>query len=153
MPKNRGNGRHAPTPSKRAVVKALASFGINQEHIAAKLDCNVSTLQKNYKKELAESLNDMIAKVAQSLYRRAIDPKSGMAGVKAAELILKARGGWRDGSQTAGTADDGAQGSGNQQVILILPENSRDIPQLARRAGMQMIEAQPVIEGEIIESE
>lgn len=153
MARNRGNGRHAPTPSTRAVVRALVAFGINYEHIASKLSCSVKTLERNYKIELKEAANDMIAKVAQSLYTRAIDPKSGMAGVKAAELILKARGGWRDGSQTAGTADDGAQGVGNQQVILILPENSRDIPQLARRAGMQMIETQPAIEGTFTESQ
>lgn len=153
--------KHAPTPSTRAVVRALAAFGINQEHIAARLGCNLSTLLRNYRDDLDQALPDMIAKVAQSLYQRAIDPRNGMAGVKASELILKARGGWRDNfQQVEHLGADGSPIGSGQQVVLILPENSRDLPPaIIARSGARpaLIEHAPLVaeplEGVFTESE
>lgn len=147
--------KHAPTPSTRAVVTALYSYGISQEHIAVRLGCNLSTLLRNYRKELDEAVPNLTASVVQALIRRALDPKSGMAGVKAAELYLKARAGWRDNFQNIEHSGDagGPMGAGNQQVVLILPENSRDLPRIVSRAAPMMIEARAVEEGVIIESE
>jgi hypothetical protein len=147
---NRGNGRHAPTPSTRAVVRALAAFGINHEHIAAKLTCSVATLQRNYKKELAEASYDMLAKVAQSLYNRAIDPKGGMASEKAGEFLMKTRGGWRDNFQSIEhSGDAGPMGAGGSRVVLVLPVNPRDIPPPVERVRL----APPIIDGDIIEDD
>ena len=47
---------HEPTAETRSNVKALASVGTTQEHIAIYLDIDVKTLRKHYRRELDTAL-------------------------------------------------------------------------------------------------
>ena len=65
--------QHKPTTETRSNVKALASVGTTQEHIAIYLDIDVKTLRKHYRRELDTALILANSNVAKSLYKNAND--------------------------------------------------------------------------------
>ena len=82
---------HEPTTETRSNVKALASVGTTQEHIAIYLDIDVKTLRKHYRRELDTSLIIANSNVAKSLYKNAND-----GNVTAQIFWLKTKGGWSE---------------------------------------------------------
>lgn len=82
---------HKPTAETRSNVKALASVGTTQEHIAIYLDIDVKTLRKHYRRELDTSLTIANSNVAKSLYKNAND-----GNVTAQIFWLKTKGGWSE---------------------------------------------------------
>src|SRR3990167_609908 len=82
---------HQPTKKTRAEVAALNSFGNTQEEIASYLDICVDTLYKYYKYELKTAVIKANAKVAQSLYNKAVNQDDLAAQI----FWLKTRGRWR----------------------------------------------------------
>lgn len=82
---------HEPTAETRSNVKALASVGTTQEHIAIYLDIDVKTLRKHYRRELDTSLIIANSNVAKSLYKNAND-----GNVTAQIFWLKTKGGWSE---------------------------------------------------------
>lgn len=82
---------HKPTVETRSNVKALASVGTTQEHIAIYLDIDVKTLRKHYRRELDTSLTIANSNVAKSLYKNAND-----GNVTAQIFWLKTKGGWSE---------------------------------------------------------
>ena len=82
---------HKPTAETRSNVKALASVGTTQEHIAIYLDIDVKTLRKHYRRELDTSLIIANSNVAKSLYKNAND-----GNVTAQIFWLKTKGGWSE---------------------------------------------------------
>ena len=82
---------HEPTVETRSNVKALASVGTTQEHIAIYLDIDVKTLRKHYRRELDTSLIIANSNVAKSLYKNAND-----GNVTAQIFWLKTKGGWSE---------------------------------------------------------
>jgi hypothetical protein len=83
--------RHRPTEDTRAAVKALAAFGVPQEEICLYIGINDKSLRKHYRDELGVGPIFASARVAQSLFNRAIN------GDVAAQIFwLKARAGWTE---------------------------------------------------------
>lgn len=83
--------QHKPTAETRSNVKALASVGTTQEHIAIYLDIDVKTLRKHYRRELDTALILANSNVAKSLYKNAND-----GNVTAQIFWLKTKGGWSE---------------------------------------------------------
>ena len=83
---------HEPTAETRSNVKALASVGTTQKHIAIYLDIDVKTLRKHYRKELDTSLIVANQKVALSLFKQATDGNNVTAQI----FWLKTKGGWSE---------------------------------------------------------
>ena len=79
------------TPERRNQVEVLAGFGLPQTQIAVLLGCDPKTLRKHFETELAYGDAKATAKIAQTLYNKAV-------GGDTASLIfwLKARAGWRE---------------------------------------------------------
>jgi hypothetical protein len=72
----------------------MTMAGITQEGVARVLDISVDTLGRHYRTELDTSIDKAVAKVAGSLYQKAIG--DGPQAVNAAMFFLKTRGRWRD---------------------------------------------------------
>jgi hypothetical protein len=89
-----GRPRHAPTDKDRAQVKALSAMGIPLEDIAIVMQISRPTLTLHYRAELDAGPVEANAKVAQSLFRQATDPKK--PNVAASIFWMKARAGWSD---------------------------------------------------------
>jgi hypothetical protein len=89
-----GRPEFKATDEQRAVVKALAAFGIPYLDIAAKIGVSGPTLSKHFDRELEIGTTDANAKVAQNLFNRACG--DGREAVIAAMFWLKCRAGWRE---------------------------------------------------------
>jgi transposase len=89
-----GRKAHKPTPENRSQVEALAAFGIRQEHIAEMIGASLNTLNKYYRRELEFGLSKANAKVANSLFRKAIG--EGREAAICAMFWLKTRAGWKE---------------------------------------------------------
>ena len=76
------------------MVRAMAAYGVPQKEIAASVGISAPTLRLYYGHELATGGTEANAKVAESLYRKALG--STPQSVTAAIFWLKCRAGWRD---------------------------------------------------------
>jgi hypothetical protein len=88
-------------PSKTSVisltprrVEAMAGYGLSVDDIARVLDVCVDELKANYAKQLADGQIKADARVAESLYRKAIG--EGRESVTAAIFWLKTRARWKE---------------------------------------------------------
>jgi hypothetical protein len=75
-------------------VKAMAAYGLMDEEIASVLGMKVDLLRATYERELVTANPEMVARVAQSMFRMATDQNK--PNVTAAIFWLKCRGGWND---------------------------------------------------------
>lgn len=83
---------HQPTEATRATAEALAGVaGFRQAEIAAFLGITEKTLRKHYRAELDRATVTAVAKVAETLFQKAI-----AGDVTAMIFWLKARAGWSD---------------------------------------------------------
>jgi transposase len=89
-----GRNAHKTTPETKGQVEALAAFGIRQEHIAEMIGTSVATLIRYYRHELDLGLSKANAKVANSLFRKALG--EGREAASCAMFWLKTRAGWRE---------------------------------------------------------
>ena len=92
---------HLPHASK---VEAMAGYGLTAADIARVLDIGVEELKASYSKELAGGQIKANAKVAESLYRKAIG--EGRESVIAAIFWLKTRARWKEVSVHEHVAGD-----------------------------------------------
>ena len=90
-------------PSKTATslpdaarVEALAGFGLSAEDIAQLFDIKEAVVHLNFRTQLASGQIKANARVAESLYRKAIG--EGRESVTAAIFWLKTRARWREHS-------------------------------------------------------
>lgn len=94
------------TEEERKLVMALAGYGIPQEAMVLLIKrprgkggelrpISIPTLVKHFRSELDEGEPSVIAKVADSLVKTALDRKHP-GHVVAARFFLKARAGWRE---------------------------------------------------------
>jgi hypothetical protein len=90
-----GRPEFIPTDGQRAQVKAMAAYGVPQDDIAKVVGCSTHTLRKHFWSELEVAAIEANAKVAQSLFRKAVEG-NGKEAVTAAIFWLKCRAGWRD---------------------------------------------------------
>ena len=88
---------YEPNDKDRAVVKALAAYGVPQEQIGARIGISHVTLRKYYQSELDLSAMEANAKVAETLYACAVNPDPRHNGARF--FWLKTRAGWRETDQ------------------------------------------------------
>lgn len=86
------SNEHIPTETTRAEVRSLSAFGITQIDVAAFLDIDVKTLRKHYRRELDTALTSSTFKVANALYKNAVEENN----VSAQVFWLKTKGGWKE---------------------------------------------------------
>lgn len=113
-----------PTDEQRQFVSQMAIAGINRTSMTLMIrwadnddPITIATLEKHFKRELADGVVTANVKVAGSLFKLA------MAGnVAAACFWLKARAGWREVERVELTGKDGAPlTQGQQHGVLIVP--------------------------------
>ena len=75
----------------------MAGYGVPELAIARVIAIDAKTLRKHYREELDTGQIKAIAKVAESLFRKATS--DGTQSVTAAIFWLKTRGGWRETPQ------------------------------------------------------
>src|SRR5438874_6899737 len=109
----------------REKVRHLAGVGVRQDDIAKIIGCAPKTLRKRCREDLDRGVAEANATVSGYLFAAA------KAGNVAAQIFwLKTRAYWREKP----APDDPVPGSGaaaNSQVVLVLPDNSRD-PELTQ---------------------
>ena len=99
---------HELTRLSRRLIKRMISAGLTVKSIAQVVELSEDTLTKYYRKELDTGLDESIALMERSLYRR------GLKGDTTAALFwLKARAGWRD------------RDAMNVQVANIVPDSDQ----------------------------
>jgi hypothetical protein len=87
-----GRHKYKPTEEHRRQVMTMAGFGIQQVEIAALIDCAPKTLRRYYRRELDTAATEANMRVAQSLYKNAVQNESVAAQI----WWTKARMGWRE---------------------------------------------------------
>ena len=109
----------------REKARYLAGLGVPQDDIAQIIGCAPKTLRKRFRDELDRGVAEANATISGSLFGAA---KGG--NVTAQIFWLKTRAHWRERM----AADDpvpNADAEPNSEVVLVLPDNSRD-PELTQ---------------------
>lgn len=110
------------TPAERRMVKAMASFGINQEAIVCCIlrpagktgeakPISTDTLQRHFRSELDSGLPDFLFRVAKGLGQTALDRKHP-SHAAASMFIMKCRGGWSEKAGQLAPSADGVNMAG-----------------------------------------
>jgi hypothetical protein len=105
----------------REKVRYLAGLGVRQEDIAKIIGCAPKTLRKRLRDELDRGVAEANATISGYLFAAA---KAG--SIAAIIFWLKTRAHWRERM----VADDpvpNADAEPNSEVVLVLPDNSRDL--------------------------
>src|SRR5882672_1720677 len=113
------------TDAMRERVRHLAGVGVRQDDIARIIGCAPKTLRKRLRDELDRGVAEANATIAGYLLAAA---KAG--NIAAIIFWLKTRAHWRERS-AAENATPGADAGSNSEVLLVLPDNSRD-PELTQ---------------------
>jgi hypothetical protein len=109
----------------RERVRYLAGVGVRQDDIAKIIGCAPKTLRKRLRDELDRGVAEANATISGYLFAAA---KAG--NIAAIIFWLKTRANWRERM----APDDPIPGTdfeSNSQVVLVLPDNSRD-PELTQ---------------------
>ncbi|MCB4802663.1 AcrR family transcriptional regulator [Methylobacterium brachiatum] len=109
-----GRPSHVPTDKSRREVEALSGYGIPEHEIARVVGISKPTLLKHYRDELDQGITKANAKVAESLFRKAIG--DGPQAITAAIFWAKTRMRWKEPPQSHEIA--GANGGPIQHVDL-----------------------------------
>jgi hypothetical protein len=124
----------------REKVRYLAGVGVRQDDIARIIGCAPKTLRKRFRDELDRGVAEANATVCGFLFAAA---KAG--NISAIIFWLKTRARWGEGTAAHAQAADAqaadaqaprAEADANSQVLLVLPDNSRDaeLTQVLRNA-------------------
>jgi hypothetical protein len=112
------------TDALREKARHLAGLGVPQDDIAKIIGCAPKTLRKRFRDDLDRGVVEANATISSSLFGAA---KGG--NVTAQIFWMKTRAKWREP-----TVEDPASGTDagtNSEVLLVLPDNSRD-PELTQ---------------------
>jgi hypothetical protein len=120
---------HLPHAAK---VEAMAGYGLSAIDIARVLDVDAEELKTSYSKELAGGQIKANARVAESLYRKAIG--EGRESVTAAIFWLKTRARWKETSVHEHVSQDEPT-----QASLRRDEFMRKIEEMAARMGQREV--------------
>jgi hypothetical protein len=101
-----------PTAEQRRTVHAMVAYGIPLTEIQKVIGIDRKTLSKHFKQEIATAATEANAKVAQALYRQAVDNGNTTAQI----FWLKTKAGWRETSRHELTGPDGGPISGSVHV-------------------------------------
>ena len=109
----------------REKVRYLTGLGVRQDDIARIIGCAPKTLCKRLRDELDRGVAEANATISGSLFANA---KGG--NVTAQIFWLKTRAHWR-GGMPPDEPVPGTDAGSNSEVVLVLPDNSRD-PELTQ---------------------
>lgn len=104
--RGRGRPKHEPKDEIRKQVEAMVGYGVPVEHLAPLVGISQSTINKYYREELDSGTAKANAKVAQSLYQKALGDNT--SSVAAAIFWLKTRAGWKETSVHEHAGKDGS---------------------------------------------
>ena len=113
------------TDAMRERVRYLAGVGLPQNDIAKIIGCSPKTLRKRFRDDLDRGVAEAKATIAGYLFAAA---KGG--NVTAQIFYLKTQGRWRE-QKAPDDPIPGTEAEPNSNVILFLPDNTRD-PQLTQ---------------------
>src|SRR5215471_8754424 len=113
------------TDATRDKVRYLAGVGVPQDDIAKIIGCTAKTLRKRFRDELDRGVAEANATISGFLFAAA---KAG--NITAMIFWLKTRAHWRE-QATAKDPTSNADAGSNSDVVLVLPDNSRD-PELTQ---------------------
>jgi hypothetical protein len=108
-----------PTDKDRAIVTAMASYGVPQEDIARVIGISDVTLRKYFEREIATAAIQANAKVAETCYAMATSGQHPAATF----FWLKTRAGWRETERLEHV------GEGGGPVELKVLYADKDIPE------------------------
>ena len=117
------------TDALREKARYLAGLGVPQDDIAKFIGCAAKTLRRHFRDELDRGVAEANATISGSLFGAAFGAAKG-GNVTAQIFWLKTRARWREGL----AADDpipNADAGTSSEVVLVLPDNSRD-PELTQ---------------------
>lgn len=93
---------HIPTDEKRAVVRALAKYGVRQHDIAVQIGVTTGTLVKYYREDLDAGMAEAAEGLAKTAYQMAMD-----GDVRMMIFLLKTRLGYRETTRIECSGPDG----------------------------------------------
>lgn len=115
----------AVSDAVRERVRYLAGLGVRQDDIAKIIGCAPKTLRKRFRDELDRGVAEANATISGYLFAAA---KAG--NIPAIIFWLKTRAHWREGA-APNEPISRVTGDPNAEVIVVLPDNSRD-PELTQ---------------------
>lgn len=129
------------TEDNRQLVLAMTVNGVTAEEVAETLGISQPTLRKYFMEELEHGRRNANAKVARSLYRRALKADDGKdkGAVTAAIFWLKTRAGWKE--------EERVEQAGPSLHIYInnLPPEQQEIAREQVRALWQTMQGQKAL--------
>ena len=120
------------TPDKR-LVSIMAGVGVPEADIARVLGVDLTTLRQHHRSELETGQIIANAKVAESLFRKAIG--DGPQSVTAAMFWLKTRAGWSETVVTGSRVDARIEAMSDAELDAAIEEFTRKIEATARNMG------------------
>ena len=94
---------HVPTDEKRAIVRALAKYGVRQYDIAVQIGVTKGTLVKYYSAELDAGMAEAAEGLAKTADQMAMD-----GDVRMMIFLLKTRLGYKETTRVECSGPDGA---------------------------------------------
>lgn len=94
---------YVPTDEKRAIVRALAKYGVRQYDIAVQIGVTKGTLVKYYSAELDAGMAEAAEGLAKTAYQMAMD-----GDVRMMIFLLKTRLGYKETTRVECSGPDGA---------------------------------------------
>jgi hypothetical protein len=113
------------TDTLREKVRYLAGLGVPQDDVAKIIGCAPKTLRKRFRDELDRGVAEANATISGFLFAAA---KAG--NITAMIFWLKTRAHWRE-RVAANDPSANADAGSNSDMVLVLPDNSRD-PELTQ---------------------
>ena len=125
------------TDATREKVRYLAGVGVPQDDIAKIVGCAPKTLRKRFRDELDRGVAEANAQISGYLFAAA---KAG--NIAAIIFWLKTRANWREGGANP---IPGGDIEATPQVVLVLPDNSRDpeLTQVLQQAQQRYFAGRP----------
>ena len=108
-----------PTDEQRRTVRAMVAYGVPLEQVASVIGIDRKTLSKYFPDEIANAAAEANAKVAQALYRQAVEQGNTTAQI----FWLKTKAGWKETSHHEITSPDGSM-SHPTRIELVAPDAS-----------------------------
>ena len=93
---------HVPTEEKRAIVRALAKYGVRQHDIAVQIGVTKVTLVKYYRDDLDAGMAEAAEGLAKTAYQMAMD-----GDVRMMIFLMKTRLGYRETTRIECSGPDG----------------------------------------------
>lgn len=98
-----GRPRFEPTDEQRKTVRAMVAYGVPLDDVASVIGIDRKTLSKHFDREIKTAATEANAKVAQALYRQAVD----QGNITAQIFWLKTKAGWKETQTHELTGKDG----------------------------------------------